>query len=138
LIDTVMYAHAYKQRSTTLALLAASASRSAPWSSARSWSNPSATTPANSSASAALAASNWPIPTKKLSLAEIADRHAKGLCFRCDDKFVPGHKEECMMLFIIEVIGDEEEDEDPTISVHALTKIQSRTSTGLQVDAQFY
>jgi hypothetical protein len=26
-------------------------------------------------------------------------------------------------LFIIEVIGDEEEDEDPTISVHALTGI---------------
>jgi hypothetical protein len=65
--------------------------------------------------------------------AKIADRRAKDLCFRCDGKFVPRHKEECKRLFIIEVIGDEEEDEDPTISVHALTGIQPCTSTTMQV-----
>jgi hypothetical protein len=46
---------------------------------------------------------------------------------------VPGHKEDCKHIFIIEVIGEEEDEQDPTISVHALTGIQPRSSTTMQV-----
>ncbi|GKC75003.1 ankyrin repeat-containing protein [Tanacetum coccineum] len=31
-------------------------------------------------------------PFKRMSEAEFADKKAKGLCFRCDRKFTPGHK----------------------------------------------
>lgn len=31
-------------------------------------------------------------PIRKISPAEIADRHAKGLCYNCDEKWVAGHR----------------------------------------------
>jgi hypothetical protein len=39
--------------------------------------------------------------TKLLSMTEITDRQAKGLCFKCDEKFKSGHKEECKRLFVV-------------------------------------
>jgi hypothetical protein len=70
--------------------------------------------------------------TRRLSPAEMQDRRSRGLCFNCDERFVPGHR--CKKLFVIEGIytdeGDEEEpqileeigeDEEPIISLHALT-----------------
>ncbi|RVW75982.1 hypothetical protein CK203_052825 [Vitis vinifera] len=33
-----------------------------------------------------------PLPLKRLTPAEMATRRAQGLCFNCDDKFVPGHR----------------------------------------------
>jgi hypothetical protein len=48
------------------------------------------------------------IPSHRLSLAEMQDRRDKGLCFNCDDKFVPGHR--CKKLFVIEGIYTEEEE----------------------------
>jgi hypothetical protein len=63
----------------------------------------------------------------------------KGLCFCCDDKFMPGHREECKRLFIIEVLADEEDDAtppvvngDPMISIHALMGIHPRTNKTMQ------
>ncbi|XP_058752398.1 uncharacterized protein LOC131625563 [Vicia villosa] len=32
------------------------------------------------------------LPIKKLSQAQIQERRAQGLCFNCDEKFIPGHK----------------------------------------------
>jgi hypothetical protein len=67
------------------------------------------------------------------------NRHVKGLCFRCDEKFVPGHREECKRLFIIEVVSDDEVDgnpTDPTISLHALTGIQPCASKTMQLWVQ--
>jgi hypothetical protein len=69
---------------------------------------------------------------------EIADHRIKGLCFHCDEKFEPGHGEECKCLFIIEVLIDDDTpppptDGDPTISIHALTGIQPRASRTMQV-----
>lgn len=77
-----------------------------------------------------------PIPNK-----EVEERRAKGLCFWCDEKFTPGHK--CAKkLYNLEVrIGEltdseeqeetdnmeldqpaeENEEEEPLISIHALT-----------------
>ncbi|KAL4569165.1 hypothetical protein LXL04_024799 [Taraxacum kok-saghyz] len=45
---------------------------------------------------------------KRLTSTEMADRHAKGLCFNCDEMFSIGHK--CAKLFCI-MMADDEEDE---------------------------
>jgi hypothetical protein len=44
--------------------------------------------------------------TKLLSMTEIADHRAKGLRFKCDEKFKPGHKEECKRLLMIMVLDN--------------------------------
>jgi hypothetical protein len=74
-----------------------------------------------------------PIPSYRLSPAEMQDRRAKGLSFNYNDKFVPGHR--CKKLFVIKGIytenekGTEEEShetndwfgEEPIISLQVLT-----------------
>jgi hypothetical protein len=129
-----MFARAYEQRSTTPA---PSAPQSLQRTFTKSW------TPASGEPQQSVAGSSAPAPSKsttnrRLSSAEIADRRIKGLCFRCDEKFVPGHREECKCLFIIEVLIDDDTppppaDGDPMISIHALTGIQPRTSKTMQV-----
>jgi hypothetical protein len=66
--------------------------------------------------------------TRRLNTAEMQDRRARGLCFNCEEKFVPGHR--CKKLFVIEGIYDTDEEEgdpieggeeEPIISLHALT-----------------
>jgi hypothetical protein len=47
--------------------------------------SPGAVVPDSSSSTSALV-------FKKLTLAEMDDRRAKGLCFNCDEKFVWGHR----------------------------------------------
>lgn len=32
------------------------------------------------------------IPVKRLSASKLQDRRDKGLCYSCDEKFIPGHK----------------------------------------------
>lgn len=67
-------------------------------------------------------------PFKRLTAAEMTERREKGLCFNCDDKFTPGHR---WRSFCIEVIYDDEAedhlpaepDNDPHVSLHALTGI---------------
>ncbi|OIS95920.1 hypothetical protein A4A49_30277 [Nicotiana attenuata] len=58
---------------------------------------------------------NTRIPGRRLSAAEMDERRSKGLCFFCDDKYVPGHK--CKgnkQLYLVEVTEDEEvEVEEP-------------------------
>ncbi|CAN0904661.1 Retrovirus-related Pol polyprotein from transposon 17.6 [Linum grandiflorum] len=49
------------------------------------------------------------LPIKRLNPTEIRERRDKGLCFNCDEKFVPGHR--CKKLFLIETIEDGEDDE---------------------------
>jgi hypothetical protein len=43
---------------------------------------------------------------KNLTLAEMDDRRAKGLCFNCEEKFVRGHR--CKRLFYIQSADDED------------------------------
>jgi len=43
---------------------------------------------------------------KRLSLEELKDRSERGLCFNCDEKFVPGHR--CAKLFWLELQDDRE------------------------------
>lgn len=71
-------------------------------------------------------------PTRQLSTTEMQERQACGLCFNCDEKFVPRHR--CKKLFVIDGVytaedGGEEDTfdaeglcgEEPIISLHALT-----------------
>jgi hypothetical protein len=81
--------------------------------------------------------SSAPAPSKsttsrRLSSVEIADRRIKGLCFRCDEKYVPGHRQECKRLFIIEVRIDDD-DTPPPPANGALTGIQPHTSKTMQM-----
>ncbi|KAK0607923.1 hypothetical protein LWI29_022713 [Acer saccharum] len=67
--------------------------------------------------------------------AELQERQEKGLFFKCNDKFCPGHR--CQKLFLIEACNDDEDDdkdvvmeddvgdsreniEVPAISLHAI------------------
>ncbi|VFQ85818.1 unnamed protein product [Cuscuta campestris] len=64
-------------------------------------------------------APNSTIPVRRFSAAERADRTAKGLCWNCDEKYVPGHKCAHRFLSLLdsttdapeESAGPEEEDE---------------------------
>ena len=48
---------------------------------------------------------------KRLTLEQVEEYRKKGLCFRCDEKFNPGHKCSIKKLILIE-IGDPEEEEE--------------------------
>ncbi|GKD91031.1 hypothetical protein Tco_1366538, partial [Tanacetum coccineum] len=47
---------------------------------------------------------------KRMTDSEFADKKAKGLCYRCDGKFLPGHRcpERALQLLLVD---DEEEEE---------------------------
>ncbi|XP_068641904.1 uncharacterized protein [Aristolochia californica] len=63
------------------------------------------------------------------------ERRSKGLCYNCDEQYTLGHQ--CKKLFWLELEDEEEaknseveqlEVEEPTISVHAITGLQSTTT----------
>lgn len=71
------------------------------------------------------------LPRKQLTNVQMAERRRHGLCFNCEEKFMPGHR--CKRLFLLEVRPDDyddplvdsgSEDTSPTISLHALSGIQ--------------
>jgi hypothetical protein len=106
-----------------------SASRSA----TKSWPATSSALAASSASSVASSPASKPTLTKKFSAAEITDRQAKGLCFKCHDKFVSVHRDVCKRLFCIEVASNDGDDSDPTISIHALISIQSHATSTMQL-----
>ena len=75
--------------------------------------------------------SRSPFPIRRMSPAELKERREKGLCYNCNEKFVPGHR--CKKLFLIEACSEDEEDdvdmevealessETPGISLHAIS-----------------
>ncbi|XP_068653843.1 uncharacterized protein [Aristolochia californica] len=80
-----------------------------------------------------------------MSRPETEQRRAKGLCYNCDEQYVQGHQ--CKRLFWLDVLDDTEEDhpvedsveaeqDEPAISVHAMTGMHSSNTmqvrTGLQ------
>jgi len=71
-----------------------------------------------------------PLPIKRLTLEELKERQEKGLCFKGNEKYSPGHR--CKKLFMIEaylrededgdvMAQDEEEEDTLEISLHAIT-----------------
>jgi hypothetical protein len=79
------------------------------------------------------------IETLRLTPAKIAQRRKDGRCFHYHDMFTNGHKKVCKQLFIIEVIGEDDEPplpndtEEPTISLHTLTGICPRSGRTMQL-----
>jgi hypothetical protein len=71
-----------------------------------------------------------PFPIKRLTPEELKERQEKGLCFKCNDKYGPGHR--CKKLFMIEaylredgdgdgIAQDAEEVDTPEVSLNAIT-----------------
>lgn len=92
-------------------------------------------TKAPSIASESTAATAIAMPRCQLTASQMTECQRLGLCFNCEEKFVPGHR--CKWLFLMEVVPDDVDDplseqtselEDPTISLHALFGIQPGTS----------
>ena len=50
-----------------------------------------------------------PSPIRRLSGAEAKERQEKGLCYYCDDRYIPGHKCTKPQLFMIGEVDDVEE-----------------------------
>lgn len=55
---------------------------------------------------------NPAFPFKKMTEKEMQERRSKGLCYRCDEKFTPGHRCSKKMLQVLWVMDDEVEDGD--------------------------
>jgi hypothetical protein len=147
--DTIMFARAYEQR---LHIAPADqyqgcGARSIQQSAASSHAlkTAQAHTPPASASSAAPGSGKTTtlsstLPRRRLSPREMAQRRTEGLGYNCDEKFVLGHR--CKKLFIIEVVGfedvDEEVDEEiecsalsgaldaPGISLHAITGARAK------------
>jgi len=79
-----------------------------------------------------------PFPTRRISTKELDEIRARGLCFRCDDKWTKDHKCREKKLFILEDSYEDDEEDEPeeepptekeeeedttTISLHALAGI---------------
>ena len=52
------------------------------------------------------------VPVKRLTLYQVEDYRKRGLCFKCDEKFKPGHRCSVKRLMMIEINYPEEEDEE--------------------------
>eukprot|EP00268_Persea_americana_P048348 TRINITY_DN5100_c0_g1_i4.p1 TRINITY_DN5100_c0_g1~~TRINITY_DN5100_c0_g1_i4.p1 ORF type:complete len:391 (-),score=65.99 TRINITY_DN5100_c0_g1_i4:1091-2182(-) len=78
---------------------------------------------------------------KRLTPSEARERRAKGLCYKCDEQFVPGHRCKNQKFFWIEGLLDDAEDDDdhqpstqdvskeeeaaPQISLHAIAGLRA-------------
>jgi hypothetical protein len=144
---SVMLARAYEQRNATLA----AATPTSAWQPGRSTHRPAFTPSGGSTTgmppgtlaltppSSMAFVNGKSVEIRRLSPAKITEGRKTGKCFHCDDAFTNGRKKVCKQLLIIEAIYDESkalvshDDTDPTISIHALTSIQPRSSKTMQL-----
>nr|GEX59048.1 hypothetical protein [Tanacetum cinerariifolium] len=79
--------------------------------------------------------------SRRLTSKELELKRAKGECFWCTKKIYTGHKYPRNQLFIIEVedeeemsgeVSNEEEDNSPQMSIHALTRLPSYSTMRIQ------
>jgi hypothetical protein len=61
-------------------------------------------------------------PLKRLTPTELKERREKGLCYNCNERFVPSHR--CKKLFVIEACS-EEEDNDSDMELEELEEIET-------------
>jgi hypothetical protein len=122
--EAIMLVRVYEQRATAApsSRLTSHAVSKPPWSAGTATPTVNAPAPASSSTFV-----NQPT-VKKFTSTEIADRRIKGLCFKCDEKFVPGHCDSYKRL-----LDDEDDDAEPTISLATLTGIQPSTGHTMHV-----
>jgi hypothetical protein len=136
--DAIMLAHPYEQRmqlESTAGRSVRSAHLSSPGATSMKAAAPSQAASSASSAAPGLgktAPLSSMLPHHRLSQAEMAQRRADGLCYKCDEKFVVGHR--CNKLFVLEVAeSDEEEAVDEEIECSALTATYD--SSGISLHA---
>ncbi|XP_043725863.1 uncharacterized protein LOC122672458 [Telopea speciosissima] len=69
------------------------------------------------------------LPIKRMSIGEMQERRAKGLCYNCNEHFVPGHRCKCGPEEEEEttLVNDvaEEVEEIPEISLHAICGVKT-------------
>jgi hypothetical protein len=116
---TVMFAGAYEQRLLVAATHVLAPSKSTGRAGPKPLSVAITLSAARTLATSPSASSVKPLPSRRLTPAEIADRHKKNQCYHYNDSFTPKH------LFVIEVVGDDEaplldEPSEPMISIHSL------------------
>ncbi|CAA0820322.1 Unknown protein, partial [Striga hermonthica] len=70
-------------------------------------------------------ASNRPAGTivRRLTPEEVKCRREKGLCFKCEEKFTPGHQ--CKQVFVIEVANPEDEEVEVEEESHQEDEIET-------------
>jgi hypothetical protein len=121
--DTVIFAWAYEQHNASRDIPQPTPTRNY----SRMTIKPAAPTP-SSPAHRAMGAAT-PAAVMCLTSAEIVQWQKDGKCFHCNDFFVQGHKKQCKQLFVIEVVVEDGNDEqppdgiEPTISLHTLISI---------------
>ena len=82
---------------------------------------------------------------KRMTSEELNERKRKGLCFKCNDKFGPGHR--CKKLFMIQAYFEGSDDdidmeiedtteENPAISLHAITGMRGPETMRVQGSLQ--
>lgn len=76
------------------------------------------------------------IPIKRMTTEELNERHRKGLCFKCNDKFGPRHV--CKKLFLIQAtLKDSNEDIEMEEDGPSEEKIPDRPEISLHAIAGF-
>jgi hypothetical protein len=126
--DAVIFARAYEQQNAAQ-MAAPQPVRGEGRFSTRAATPGAPTAPQGPPAPASPGGNKQQATTLRLSPAEIAQRRKENKCFHCDEAFAPGHKQHCKQLFVIEVVANAiEEDEplepdEPTMSLHALTGV---------------
>ncbi|GJZ47933.1 putative mitochondrial protein [Tanacetum coccineum] len=73
-------------------------------------------------------------PFKRMTKAEMADKIAKGLCYRCDRKFRPGHRcleKSLQVLWVGEDEGEEEEDKGEEHAHLDMVEVFAQSVVGL-------
>nr|GEZ82824.1 hypothetical protein [Tanacetum cinerariifolium] len=74
-------------------------------------------------------ATNTTPQRKWLTYKEIGKKRAKGLCFYCDQKYMPGHK--CSgQMFVLEVSPDEREHIEDSLETHLGEEVESPNANG--------
>ncbi|KAG5621434.1 hypothetical protein H5410_006652 [Solanum commersonii] len=63
--------------------------------------------------------------TRRLTPARMSEKRHKGLCFFCDDKFVPGHKcNVAKQLYLLEICNEEDPKEEPEPDVQEVPEVE--------------
>ena len=57
-------------------------------------------------------AENKPVQIQRLTLAQMKEKKDKGLCFKCDSKWGPGHRCGGPRIFLIEEVDEEVEEKN--------------------------
>jgi hypothetical protein len=137
--DAVIFARAYEQRNASRDTGQPQSARGGGRFANRTTTQPTAPSPTASAGSSTATNVKPASSVVRLSPTEIAQQRKDNMCFHCDELFTQGHKQQCKQLFVIEVLGDDDEtdppplDTKPTISIAALTGIQPCKGRTMQV-----